>query len=47
MTAFLAFDTADAAAVRAVIEDEPVKNLVALENPDALEQYRSLEALRT
>jgi acetoacetyl-CoA synthetase len=34
-------------AVRAVIEDEPVKNVVALENPAALEQYRSLEALRT
>ena len=34
-------------AVRAVIEDEPVKNAGALENPEALEQYRSIEALRT
>lgn len=33
--------------VRAVIEDEPVKNAAALANPEALSQYRSLAVLRT
>jgi acetoacetyl-CoA synthetase len=34
-------------AVRAAVEGEPVKNAGALANPEALEQYRGIEALRT
>jgi acetoacetyl-CoA synthetase len=33
--------------VRAAIEGEPVKNAAALSNPEALAQYRDLEALRS
>jgi acetoacetyl-CoA synthetase len=34
-------------AVRAVIEGEPVRNLAALANPAALEQFRNLPELQT
>ncbi len=33
-------------AVRNVVHDRPVKNTDALANPEALEQFRNLEALR-